>query len=112
MAKCVIVSGTRICEDGPATYRVSGQRSSKPFAKLTKAQKVALRPVHQAIRALGATSGKEELLIALSEIVMAAKWSGNSTHNSPDIEGTVRLLLVSDLKKLDANFTLVAYQPP
>lgn len=110
MAKCVIVSGTRVCEDGPAKYRLSGARASKPFPRLSRAQKQALRPILASIRAMGEPRGKADLIAELINIVTAVKWTGTHTANSADIEGVVRLLLADAVKKLDANFTLVAYE--
>lgn len=108
MAKCIIVSGTRVCEGSPA-YRVNGRKALKPFPKLSRAEQERLRPVVQAIRALRVDPNQAKLATALLQAVMAVSWNATKTANCTDIEQSVKLMLVGEVGKLDGQFTLVAY---
>ncbi|MEP6590652.1 MAG: hypothetical protein ABJC19_05675 [Gemmatimonadota bacterium] len=109
MAKCVIVSGTRVCDDGLTKYRASGGRASKRFPKLTKSQLAKLRPIRAAIRKLGVDPAQTKLAMALAQAVLAASWGSTKAANSTDIEQSVKLLLLNEVGHLDGKFTLVAY---
>lgn len=108
MAKCIIVSGTRVC-DGGALYRVNSGSSHKRFPKLAKTRERKLAPVIAALRSLGADPAQTKLATSLLQIVLAESWNDTKTANSKDIEQSVRLMLVKELGKLDGQFTLVAY---
>lgn len=108
MAKCIIVSGTRVC-DGSPVYRVNGRKATKRFPTLSKAEAKRLRPAAEAILELGIDPDQAKLATALLQIVMAANWSATKTANAADIEQSVRLMLVDAIGALNGNFTLVAY---
>jgi hypothetical protein len=108
MAKCIIVSGTRVC-DGSPVYRVNGRKTTKRFPTLSKAELKRLHPVAKAIQELGVDRSQAKLAIALFQIVMAENWNATKAGNAEDIEQSVRLMLVDAIGKLNGNFTLVAY---
>lgn len=109
MAKCVIVSGTRVCEDSFKTYRVNGSKVSKPFGTLSKSEVAELRPIISAIRDLGVDPAQSKLATALLQAVLATRWNSTKGDNSVDIEQTVKLLLVDEVGTLNGMFTVVAY---
>jgi hypothetical protein len=95
MAKCLIVSGTRVC-DGSPVYRVNGRKASKPFPKLSRAEKAELQPIGRAIRAVGGVDPDQaKLATALLQAVMAVNWDATRTANSADIEQSVKLMASS-----------------
>jgi len=108
MAKCIIVSGTRVC-DGSPVYRVNGRKTTKRFPTLSQTELKRLHPVAKAIRGLGVDPNQTKLATSLLQIVMAEKWNATKTANCADIEQSVRLMLVDAIGKLNGNFTLVAY---
>lgn len=108
MAKCIIVSGTRVC-DGGEIYRVNSRKTSKRFPTLTKANQRRFAPITKAVRTLGVDPAQTRLATSLLQIVMAESWDATKTANIKDIEQSVRLMLRSEVGKLDGEFTLVAY---
>ncbi|PKL93463.1 MAG: hypothetical protein CVV20_03530 [Gemmatimonadetes bacterium HGW-Gemmatimonadetes-1] len=108
MAKCIIVSGTRVCDGGEA-YRINNRSRGKRFPTLTKANLRRYAPIIKAVRQLGADPAQTKLATSLLQIVMAETWDSTKTANSRDIEQSVRLMLRSEVGKLDGEFTLVAY---
>ncbi len=108
MAKCIIVSGTRICDSSPR-YRVNNRKIAKPFPTITKAIKPRVAAIAKATRDLGVDPNQAKLATSLLHIVLAASWNATKTANIADIEQSVRLMLVDELGDLDGQFTLVAY---
>lgn len=108
MAKCIIVSGTRVCDDG-LSYRVNGGKTLKPYPRLTKAELAAVRPIRTAIREFGVDPAQARLATALMQAVLAVPWDATRTANVNDIEQSVKLMLVRDVGKMDGLFTLIAY---
>lgn len=110
MAKCIIVSGTRVCDSSPV-YRVNSCSATKRFPTLTKAKAAQPRiaAAMKAIRALGVDPNQSKLATSLLQIVLATPWNATKTANIADIEQSVRLMLVDEVGKLDGEFTLVAY---
>ncbi len=108
MAKCIIVSGTRVC-DGSPVYRVNGRKTTKRFPTLSPAEVKRLRPIAKAIRELSINRSQAKLATALLQIVMAEHWSATKAANAADIEQSVRLMLVDAIGELNGNFTLVGY---
>lgn len=108
MAKCIIVSGTRVCDNSPA-YRVNGGKVSRPFPILSKSRQKGLQPISRAVRALDVDPAQTKLATALLQVVLAVKWNAAKTANATDIEQSVRLMLVNEIGRLDGQFTLIAY---
>ena len=108
MAKCIIVSGVRVCDNSP-TYRVNGGKKTKPFPTLSTSRKKGLQPIARSVQALDIDPAQAKLATALLHVVLAVKWNAAKTANATDIEQSVRLMLVNEIGKLDGQFTLIAY---
>lgn len=106
MAKCVIVSGTRICSGSP--YRVNNG-PKKPFPTLSAARAKQRRAARKAIQALALNEKQEKLANDLMDVVFAVSWDADKAANAKDIVESVQLLLVNQVPRLRGKFTLIAY---
>lgn len=106
MAKCVIVSSTRICTASP--YRVNG-KPKKNFPTLSARRKRDRLPARRAINALSVDPKQRKLANDLLDAVLAVSWDRDKAANAKDIVESVQLLLVDELPDTHHEFTLVAY---
>ena len=112
MAKCIIVSGTRVCSDSP--YRVNGG-PKKNFPTLSRARSKARHAARKAITALkndkklGIQHKQQKLANDLLDTVLASHWSPRKTANARQIIDCVRLFLVDEVPITHGDFTLISY---